>query len=77
MTVGQPVRVQWWDAHGGSASWVRLDEIDPEPCVVTSVGILLHHAKPGHLTLVQSIQGEHGDNVLHVPWGMVRSVVRL
>lgn len=66
--------VVWHDAHA-LTSWVDFDEIDPEPCVVETIGWLLPEAKKGHVVLAQSITNEDGlDNVLCIPVGMIQSV---
>jgi hypothetical protein len=59
------------------SGWQRPEDIDPDPCVVTSVGYLLAGHKADHVTVVQSLEGEHVDGPLCVPCGMVRSVVVL
>jgi len=64
----------WHDAHA-ELSWVAFDDIDPEPCVVETIGWLLPNAKKGHVVVAQSITNEDGlDNVLCIPVGMIVSV---
>ena len=66
--------VVWHDAHA-ELSWVAFDDIDPEPCVVETIGWLLPEAKKGHVVVAQSITNEDGlDNVLCIPVGMIVSV---
>jgi len=66
--------VVWHDAHA-ELSWVAFDDIDPEPCVVETIGWLLPNAKKGHVVVAQSITNEDGlDNVLCIPVGMIVSV---
>ena len=73
------VEVVWHDAHAVSDTWSSVDDIDGDPCVVRSVGVLLPHAKPGHLVLAQSLIEGDGvvDHVVAIPLGMVRRVHRL
>jgi hypothetical protein len=73
------VEVVWHDAHAVTETWVGVDDIDDGPCVVRSVGVLVPHAKPGHLVLAQSIiEGDNMvDHVVAIPLGMVRRVHRL
>jgi hypothetical protein len=35
------VEIVWHDAHALTDSWIELDDLDDEPCVVVSVGVLL------------------------------------
>lgn len=67
------VRVTWIDAHAVTDTWTAIDELDDEPCVVTSVGLLLRDAKPGHVVIAQSHIAEQDDvdGVLAIPSSMV------
>lgn len=67
------VTVRWHDAHADSGgSWVELGDIDPDPLLVTSVGITLPSTtKPGHVSLAQSYAEELCDHVIHIPEKMV------
>lgn len=73
------VEVYWHDAHSVCDTWTAPEAIDLAPCLVRSVGILLPHAKPGHLVLAQSVIEADGvvDHVLAIPTGMVKRVHRL
>ena len=75
MTDHTYLHVVWRDAHAASDTWTHIDDIDPDDCLVTSVGILLADAKPGYLVLAQSmINGANTvDGVLAIPHGMVIS----
>ena len=69
------VEVIWHDAHADTSNWIELDEIDSEPCVVTSIGILLPDSKPDHIVLTQSQNSFNQiDCVLAIPVGMVKSM---
>lgn len=35
------VRVQWTDSRGCQANWTELEDYDPKPCIMTSVGYLV------------------------------------
>lgn len=71
----QIVVLIWQDAHADMAgSWVCVDDIDPDPFHVTSIGILLPHVKPGHVSIAQSIGGDIADHIIHVPNQMVREL---
>jgi hypothetical protein len=69
------VEVVWHDAHSDVASWLDLEEIDLNPCVVVTVGILLPNHKPNHIVVIQS-RNSFGsvDSVLCVPVGMVQGM---
>ena len=73
------VVVVWEDAHADSAgTWINLSDIDPEPLIVTSVGILLaSEVKPGHVTLTQSHADGLCDHVIHIPEKMVKEITVL
>lgn len=73
------VAVVWHDAHDdGANSWVAYDDIDPDPYMVVSVGVLLpNSAKPDHVSIARSAAESYLDHVLHVPVGMVQSVTVL
>lgn len=68
--------VTWEDAHAGSSySWTAVDDIDPEPYTVISVGVMLDESvKPGHVTIIQSFVNECCDALLHIPLPMVKEV---
>lgn len=69
--------VIWHDAHSDGDVWMPEESIDPEPAVVTSVGIILDQVKPGHLTLAQSHVHDHWGTLLHVPISMVEEITIL
>ena len=73
--------VEWADAHDGTETWTAIDDLtDDGEVIVTSIGIRLEDhrgGKAGHVALAQSIDGEHVDNVLYIPLGMVRKVTEL
>jgi hypothetical protein len=65
----------WHDAHSDTNSWITLEEIDEEPCVVVTCGILLPAAKEGHVVIAQSSNSFGAlDSVLAVPVAMVQSL---
>ena len=69
------VEVIWHDAHADTTSWIDMSDIDSDPCVVTSIGILLPNAKPDHIVLAQSQNSfDQIDCVLSIPVGMVQSM---
>lgn len=74
---GRLVIVTWHDAHADVSGWLTLSDIDPEPCVVHSVGILLEDAKAGHVSLCQSSSDGRLDSILHIPRLMVVEVETL
>jgi hypothetical protein len=73
--------VEWADAHDGTETWTAIDDlIDDGEVIITSVGIQLDEdagGKKGHVCLAQSIDGDHVDNVLYVPVGMIRKMTVL
>jgi hypothetical protein len=67
--------VVWRDAHAYRDRWIGPEDIDPEPCVVRSVGWALADAKPDHLVLIQSANSDGDfDGCLCIPRGMIVSV---
>jgi hypothetical protein len=72
----QLVRVTWHDAHAATDTWCAVEEIDEDPCIVESVGYLLHEIKPGHVCLAQSLiaDQDHVDGVLAIPSAMVKRI---
>jgi hypothetical protein len=69
------VEIVWHDAHADTNTWIEKDEIDPNPCVVVSCGILLPETKADHIVLSQSLNSyEQHDCVLSVPVAMVQSM---
>ena len=78
----KPVLVIWNDAHGGTFTWERIEDlVDDEPYRVQSVGYLLPPkagGKRGHVSIAQSWStDECVDSVLHIPTKMVVKVVVL
>lgn len=73
------VQLVWHDAHSISETWTSKSEIESQPCIVSSVGWLIPHAKPDHVVICQSmILGQDSlDNCLAIPNGMVKQVHRL
>lgn len=73
--------VEWADAHDGTETWTAIDDLaDDGEVIITSVGIQLDEdngGKKGHIALAQSIDGDHVDNVLYVPVGMIRKMTFL
>jgi hypothetical protein len=72
------VSVVWLDAHAASDGWFDIDDLDVEPCSVTTIGWLIADAKPDHVTVAQSL-ADDGElyAVFCIPIGMVKQVVVL
>jgi hypothetical protein len=69
------VEIVWHDAHADTNTWIEKDEIDSNPCVVVSCGILLPETKADHIVLSQSLNSyDQYDCVLSVPVAMVQSM---
>jgi len=69
------VLVIWHDAHSVGETWMALEEIDAEPCVVQTVGFLIPDGKPDHVVVAQSYNTHDGyDSVLAVPVAMVKQL---
>jgi hypothetical protein len=70
--------VEWADAHDGTQTWTSIDDlVDDGEVIITSIGIRLDEDKGGkkeHIALAQSIDGDHVDNVLYIPVGMIRKM---
>ena len=73
--------VEWADAHDGTETWTAISDLtDDGEVVVTSVGMKLEEdngGKKGHVALAQSVEGEHADNVLYIPVGMIRKMTAI
>ena len=74
---GRMVIVTWLDAHADVAGWMTIADIDPDPCIVYSVGFLLDGVKTDHVSLCQSSSDGRLDSVLHIPRAMVLEVENL
>lgn len=79
MTVFPLVVVQWADAHSPIDGWTYISDLedDGERIILTS-GFELpedNGGKKGHLTIVQSLDGDSVDHAIHIPLAMVRSRV--
>lgn len=77
--INEYIEVIWHDAHSEGvqgAAWLDRADIDNDPYVVRSIGILLKGVKEGHVTIAQSIAVTDGlmDSVLHIPIGMVQTI---
>jgi hypothetical protein len=72
------VMVTWMDAHAATSTWTPLDDIDQDPCIVTSCGFLLAvelGGKPDHVTIYQSkTDSDDVDGVLCIPVAMVKTL---
>jgi len=75
------VIVEWDDAHSDPGTWLTLEEIEQEPCRVSTVGLLITSAKPDHVVVAQSVHSlgqddfePHYDSLICIPVGMVRSM---
>jgi hypothetical protein len=69
------VEIIWHDAHADVTSWIELDDLDDEPCVVVSVGVLLPSVKKNHVVVCQSSNSQDQfDCVLAIPVGMIKSM---
>ena len=74
----QRVELIWHDAHTLSATWMHIDEIDEEPCVVATIGYLIPDSKPDHIVVAQSVNSiDHLDSVIAVPVAMVKKLTTL
>ena len=70
-----PVEVVWHDAHEVPGTWIEVAEIDIEPCVVKTYGIIIPNAKKDHTVIAGSYTSEGMlSDVTAIPNGMVISV---
>jgi len=76
MTI-EAVLIEWIDAHADANGWCDRDDLDPEPRVITTVGIVLRNVKPQHLTVALSVDEEKVDSVISIPTAVIKRVVRL
>jgi hypothetical protein len=78
----KPVLVIWNDAHAGTTTWERIEDlVDNEPYEVKSVGFLMTTkagGKRSHVSITQSWSADGCvDSVLHIPAKMVVRVINL
>jgi hypothetical protein len=78
----KPVLVIWNDAHAGTSTWERIEDLmDNEPYEVKSVGFLMTTkagGKRSHVSITQSWSADGCvDSVLHIPAKMVVRVINL
>ncbi len=76
--MGTILLVEWADAHDGTDTWTAIEDLkDDGEVIITSIGFRLdeeHGGKKDHIALAQSLDGDHVDNVLYIPVGMVRKM---
>jgi hypothetical protein len=73
----EAVLIEWIDAHADANGWCDRDDLDTEPRVITTVGIVLRNVKPQHLTVCLSVDEEKVDSVISIPLAVVKRVVHL
>ena len=73
----EPILVEWVDAHADAHGWTDPSDLDTQPRVITTVGIVLRNVKPNHLTIAQSVDGELVDSVISIPTACIKRVSRL
>jgi hypothetical protein len=78
----KPVLVIWNDAHAGTTTWERIEDlVDNDPYEVKSVGFLMSTkagGKRNHVSITQSWSADSCvDSVLHIPAKMVVRVINL
>ena len=78
----KPVLVIWNDAHAGTSTWERIEDlVDNDPYEVKSVGFLMTTkagGKRSHVSITQSWSADGCvDSVLHIPAKMVVRVINL
>lgn len=76
------VWIKWADAHAGDNGWMDLEEYEDDgEAIVDTVGFLVsvpdHGSKAGHVTVWQTLSDGDGIHPMHIPVGMVRSMVVL
>jgi hypothetical protein len=76
----QLIQVTWHDAHAVSETWTTREELDSEPCIVTSIGYLIAGVKANYVVISQSLildDTDHIDHVIAIPHGMIKRIDRL
>jgi hypothetical protein len=73
----EAVLIEWIDAHADANGWCDRDDLDTEPRIITTVGIVLRNVKPQHLTVALSVDEEKVDSVISIPTAVIKRVVRL
>ena len=75
----QLIQVTWHDAHSVSETWTTKEDLDKEPCIVTSIGYLIASVKANHVVISQSVivDDNHVDHVIAIPHGMIKRIDRL
>ena len=76
------VWIKWADAHTSEGGWQEMDALtDDGETIVDTVGFLVSHpdagSKAGHVTVWQTLCDDEGIHGMHIPVGMVRSMVVL
>lgn len=76
------VWVKWADAHTSEAGWLDIDQYEDDgETIVDTVGFLLPYpdqgSKKDHITVWQTLCDGDGIHAMHIPVGMVRSMVVL
>lgn len=73
------VLVIWHDASSEVEGWTHIADLDRNPTVVETVGILLTEhegGRPDHVSIYQSRirDTDQIDSVIHIPQGMVQQI---
>lgn len=76
------VWVKWADAHTSEPGWLGLGHYEDDgETIVDTVGFLCSvpdpGSKAGHITVWQTLCEDEGIHAMHIPVGMVRSMVVL
>ncbi len=76
------VWIKWADAHTSEGGWLDIDGYaDDGETIVDTVGFLVGipdaGSKVGHVTVWQTLCDGEGIHAMHIPVGMVRSMVVL
>jgi hypothetical protein len=76
------VWIKWADAHTSDGGWLDLDAYEDDgEVIVDTVGFLVPidaaGSKHGHVTVWQTRCDNEGIHAMHIPVGMVRSMIVL
>ena len=77
------VLIEWEDSYGGNGRWTDIDEMEPEPLTIISVGYLIHDLEHSKVVVPHLTNKEHptalyaGQGQMTIPTRCIRRVQEL